>query len=268
MPQVEVDGLRLHYREAGEGPPVLLLHGWPTSSFLYRRVMTHVAQHSRAIALDLPGFGESDKLLDAVYDFDFHRRMLDGFLAKLGVAEVGLVVHDLGGPVGLYWAVQQLDRVTRLALLNTLVYPQLGWAAAAFIVACRVPGVSHLLTSPWGLRMTMRFGMRTRPSDEVVRAVQGPFATGPARRVLAKTGAGLHRSGLREIATRLPAYRGPVRVIYGERDWILPDVAKTMARVKRDLPQAEITALPDCGHFLQEDAPDRVGELLAAFFRP
>jgi haloalkane dehalogenase len=58
----------------------------------------------------------------------------------------------------------------------------------------------------------------------------------------------------------------PVRVIYGERDQILPDIAETVARVQGDLPQAEVTALPQCGHFLQEEAPEEIGSLLAGFF--
>ena len=58
-----------------------------------------------------------------------------------------------------------------------------------------------------------------------------------------------------------------MRVIYGERDAILPDIAETVARVKKDLPQAEVTALPDCGHFLQEEAGEQIGELLADFFK-
>jgi haloalkane dehalogenase len=59
-----------------------------------------------------------------------------------------------------------------------------------------------------------------------------------------------------------------VRIVYGERDRLLPDVAETMARVKADLPQAEVTTLPACGHFIQEEAPDQVGPLLAHFFAP
>ena len=72
--------------------------------------------------------------------------------------------------------------------------------------------------------------------------------------------------GFVEIARLLPSLAMPVRVIYGERDRILPDVGETMTRVKQDLPQAEVTALPECGHFLQEEAPDEVGALLARFF--
>ncbi len=266
MPDVEVDGLRLHYREAGDGPPVLLLHGWPTSSFLYRDIMPLLAVRNRVLALDLPGFGDSDKPLDRSYSFRFFASMIDGFLEATGVEQTGLVVHDLGGPVGLYWAVQHLERVTALALLNTLVYPELSLAAKAFLVGCRLPGIRGALASPTGLGLAMRLGMQTPPSDEVVAAVQRPFGPRDARRALVATACNLHPAGLMEIARRLPGYQGPVRLIYGAHDRILPDVAETMARVARDLPQAEITALAGCGHFLQEDDPELVGRLLAEFF--
>ena len=270
---VHVEGLRLHYRELGEGEPVLLLHGWPTSSFLWRNVMTAMVDShpgSRVIALDLPGFGESDKPLDASYSFRFFRRVLDGFVSTLEIDTLGLAVHDLGGPVGLYWACQRLDRISKLALLNTLVYPEVSWAVVAFGLACRLPGVRHYLASPRGLRDAMRIGManRARLDDETVRGVQAPFVTRDARRALIKAGIGLSPKGLREIAEKLPGFTGPVRIVYGKRDRILPDVSETMERVKRDLPQAEIFALPDCGHFLQEDRPQDIGELLGEFFAP
>jgi pimeloyl-ACP methyl ester carboxylesterase len=96
--------------------------------------------------------------------------------------------------------------------------------------------------------------------------VREPFQTPEARRALADAGIGLEPDGFVEIARLLPSLRMPVRVVYGERDRILPDVGETMARVKADLPQAEITALPECGHFLQEEAPAEIGRLLARFF--
>lgn len=267
MPEVQVDGHRMHYREAGEGPPVLLLHGWPTSSFLYREVMKPMAAHNRVIAPDMLGFGESDKPLDHRYSFRAYRESIDGFLDAVGVGDVGLVVHDLGGPVGLYWAVQQLERVRGLALLNTLVYPKPSWAVVAFALACRTPGLRGLLTSQWGLKSAMRIGMRTTPGADVVEGVQAPFRDRAAREVLVKTALDLDPRKMKEVAERLPAYEGPVRIIYGARDRILPDVARTMTHVKKDLPQAEVTALPECGHFLQEDAPAEVGAALAEFFR-
>ena len=265
---VDIDGLKIHYREQGQGEPVILLHGWPTSSFLWRDVMGPLAETNRAIALDLPGFGKSDKPLDASYSFRFYRRALDGFAAALGIDRFGLVVHDLGGPVGLYWACQDLGRVSKLACLNTIVYPELSWAVVAFGAACRLPGIRSYLTSPRGLRAAMRLGVadKKRLSAEAIKGVQEPFASGPARKALLKAGTGLSPKGLREIADTLPAFEGPVRVIYGERDRILPDIARTAERLQRDLPQAQVTSLPDCGHFLQEERPLEIGRMLGELF--
>ena len=264
---IDVDGLRLHYLEAGSGEPVLLLHGWPTSSFLWRNVIGPIAENNRVIALDLPGFGQSEKPLDASYSFPFYTRVLGGFLDAIGVDATSLVVHDLGGPVGLYWACHHPQRLRRLALLNTLVYPSMSWAVMLFVVACRTPGLRSLASSPWGLKNAMRIGVTTERgmSEEVIRGVQAPFESADARRALCKAGSRLHPDGFKEIARRLPSLRVPVRAIYGESDRILPDVADTMRQVARDLPQTELTALPGCGHFLQEDRPEELGRLLADF---
>ena len=266
----QLDGLRLAYRDLGDGPPVLLLHGWPTSSFLWREVMRPIARANRVVALDLPGFGASDKPVGIRYSFDFFGRTLDLFLAHLGIDQLGLAVHDLGGPVGLNWALNRPGRLTKLALLNTLVYPEFSEAVKEFVRACATPGLREQITSPAGLESILRDGLAdpAKLSPEVLAAVQEPFRTPETRRTLADAGIGVSRKGFVQIARRLPALRIPVRVVYGSRDRVLPDVADTMARVKADLPQADVTTLPDCGHFLQEDAPEEVGALLARFFAP
>jgi pimeloyl-ACP methyl ester carboxylesterase len=266
----QIDGLRLGYRELGDGPPVLLLHGWPTSSFLWREVMRPIARANRVVALDLPGFGASDKPVGIRYGFDFFGRTLDRFLDHLGIDRLGLAVHDLGGPVGVHWALDHPGRLTRLALLNTLLYPEFSEAVTAFIRACAAPELREQITSPSGLESIMRDGLADPGtlSAEVLAAVQEPFRTAEARRALADAGIGLSRRGFVQIARRLPTLAVPVRVVYGARDRVLPDVADTMARVKRDLPHADVTVLPHCGHFLQEEAPEEVGELLARFFAP
>jgi pimeloyl-ACP methyl ester carboxylesterase len=124
LEKLEAGGLTLAYRELGSGSPVLLLHGWPTSSFLWRDVMPPIGAHNRVLALDLPGFGGSDKPLGVRYDFELFERAIDDFLAALDIDEVAIGVHDLGGPIGLHWALHRTERVTRVALLNTLVYPE------------------------------------------------------------------------------------------------------------------------------------------------
>lgn len=230
--------------------------------------MPALARRTRVLALDLPGFGRSDKPLDASYSFRFFDRVLDGALDALGVDDVGLAVHDLGGPVGLHWAVQRFDRIRALALLNTLVYPEPSWAVVAFVAASYLPGLRSYLTSPLGLEHALKLGVGdpSRVTEEGIRGFQAPFESRASRKALLKAAHGLHPAGMRTIAERLPLYRGPVRVIYGARDRILPDVGKTMRRVARDLPQTELTCFHDCGHFLQEERGEEIGELLAPFF--
>ena len=169
---VRSDGLDLAYRELGSGPPALLLHGWPTSSYLWRDVMPPIAERNRVIAMDLPGFGASDKPPDASYDFGFFESAVDGLLAELGIHETGLAVHDLGGPVGLHWAVGRPERVTRLAVLNSLAYPEFSEAVMLFIKACTEPELRDQLTSPQGLEAAMRLGVadESRLSDESIAA--------------------------------------------------------------------------------------------------
>jgi haloalkane dehalogenase len=261
---VEVAGLRVHYLEAGSGEPVILLHGWPTSSYLWRNVIPHLAARRRVIAPDLPGFGLSEKPVGASYSFPFYERVLDGLCERLGIERTGLAVHDLGGPIGLYWALRRPGRLSALALLNTFVYPEASWAVKLFVLATYTPGVRELLVSPFGIAAVMRLGVerRERLTPDVLACYQEPFRDREARRALLAAGHGLHPDGLREIAQKLRTIQAPVRIVYGENDRILPDVGKTMARVVRDLPQAHVTLLPGCGHFVQEDAPIAVGRAL------
>ena len=268
LDRINVDGLEIGYRELGDGPPVLLLHGWPTSSHLWRDVMPAIARANRVIAPDLPGFGVSDKPLGVTYDFDLFERAIDALLAALGVDRVGLAVHDLGGPIGLHWTVRNPERVTALALLNTLVYPQFAPSVMEFVATLTTPGKREQATSPEGLAELAREVMPPgfERLDELTEAVAAPFDTPESRRALADAGVGLSFEGFLEIEQKLPTLTMPVRIVYGEDDRALTDVAETMARVARDLPQAVVTPLPGRGHFIQEEVPEQVGELLAEFF--
>lgn len=267
MDTIQVDGMTVAHTSSGTGPAVVLLHGWPTSSYLWRRVApTIAAGGNRVVAVDLPGFGRSAKPPSG-YDFPFFGRVLDGLLDALGLGRVALVGHDIGGPIALHWAMHRPARVTRIALLNTVVYPQFSPAVIDFVRSCRDPARRSVLTSRDGLVEVMRAGVADAGvlTDEVLDAVVAPFADEPDRQALAAAGAGLGVRGFLEIERLLPGLRVPLRVVYGARDRLLPDIADTVARLRIDLPHTEVTELPGCGHFLQEEQPAQVGALLAAF---
>lgn len=266
--RIEAAGRTLGYRELGTGPAVLLLHGWPTSSSLWRGVMPAIARTHRVVAIDLPGFGASDKPAAGRYDFADFETAIDALLERLGIDRVALAAHDLGGPVAVHWALGRPGRVTALALLNTLLYPDFSPEVLRFVQTLSTPGPREEATSPEGLAEIMRLGVAdpAHLPDDVLAEVLAPFATADDRLALARAGIGLSPRGFAAIAAGLSTLDLPVRVVYGERDRVLPDVAETFARLAKDVPAAAVTALEHCGHFVQEDDPGRVGELLADFF--
>ena len=201
------------------------------------------------------------------YGYDFFADAIDGFLDALGIGDTHLCIHDLGGPVGAYWAIRHPGRIPKLVILNTLLYPETSWAVKAFLIAIRTPGLRDYLVSPKGLVATMKLGVfhKDRMNRTTLTPYTAPFEDPAARKALIKAGSGLGVGGLAKIARELPSYPTTVRLIYGENDRVLPDIKKTMARLKRDRPEAELTSLPDCGHFLQEDEPERVAHLIAEF---
>lgn len=155
-----------------------------------------------------------------------------------------------------------------MARLNTLVYPEFSPAVLDFARGLLTPDRRDALTSHEGLAEIMRLGVAdgSALSQEVITAVAMPFGYRTLDWPWPPRGSRLRWSGFAEIAGLLPDLQVPVRIVYGAQDRLLPDVADTMARLRADLPQAQITALPACGHFVQEDAPDEVGDLLARFF--
>jgi haloalkane dehalogenase len=118
----EVLGHRMHYVEAGEGDPILLLHGEPTWSYLWRNVIPFLARQGRVIAVDNIGFGKSDKPHIA-YTYTDHIQHIEGFIAALGLRRITLVVHDWGSALGLDYAARHEDNVLGVALMEAMIAP-------------------------------------------------------------------------------------------------------------------------------------------------
>lgn len=119
---VEVHGSKMHYVEEGEGDPILFLHGNPTSSYLWRNVIPHVSGQGRCIAVDLIGMGKSDKP-DIAYTYEDHYGYLVGFIEKLGLKNITLVIHDWGSGLGFRYAHEHQENVKGIAFMEAMFRP-------------------------------------------------------------------------------------------------------------------------------------------------
>ncbi|TDQ58832.1 haloalkane dehalogenase [Actinomycetospora succinea] len=278
---VDIGGHRMSYVDEGDrdAPPVLLVHGNPTWSFYWRTLLRSLpARGRRVLAPDHIGMGLSDTPSRRDYPHTLARRVADltAFVDGLDLAEpLSLVVHDWGGPIGLAWAAEHLDRVADIVVMNTGAFPLpadhgLPW----MLRAARLPVVSDVLvrrlnafsagalvlgTGQAWLPAEARRGLLApydRPEHRVaVHAFVQDIPLGPddpAHPVLAR------------LEERLPLLDArPVQVHWGMKDPVFD--ADILARVERGLPHAEVFRYPDAGHYVLEDEAEAIGARVDAF---
>jgi haloalkane dehalogenase len=267
---VEQDGLRMHYLDEGAGDPVLLLHGEPTWSYLYRKVIPELAPVARVVAPDYFGFGRSDKPVAADwYSYDSHCRSIERLVDELDLEALTVVVHDWGGPIGLRLATTRPERVTRLVILNTGLYagrpPSEEWLR--FRAFVRRVGTA---LRPGQL---VRITCVTELPEDVVAAYDAPHPvpesmTGPVRFPELVPDVPAHPSAAPMLVVReaLAAWTKPTLVVFSDSDPIFsPRVGERFAARIPGADPAE--TIPGAGHFLQEDQGELVGERIAAWLK-
>jgi haloalkane dehalogenase len=267
---LEQDGLRMHYLDEGEGDPVLCLHGEPTWSFLYRKMVPGLTAAARVIAPDYFGFGRSDKPEDAGwYTFDRHCASIRRLVEQLDLRRVTVVVQDWGGPIGLRLAVEQPERVARLVILNT----GLGGGRPPSEAWLRFRDVVRAAGGDFQAGRLIRTAAVRGLADAVVAAYDAPFPT-------AESKAGVlafpeqvpiepehpNTAPLMAIREALASWETPTLVLFGDSDPIFrPEVADAIARWIPGALPAELVA--NAGHFVQEDAGEEVAARIVEFLR-
>ncbi len=119
---VEINGSKMHYIDEGAGDPILFLHGNPTSSYLWRNIIPYLVPHGRCIALDLIGMGKSDKP-DLDYRFFDHSKYVEGFIEKLDLTNITLVIHDWGSGLGFHYAMRNESNIKGIAFMEAMMKP-------------------------------------------------------------------------------------------------------------------------------------------------
>ena len=275
---LDLGGLRYHYLDEGEGEPVVMLHGNPTWSFAYRKLVEALRPAYRTVVPDHIGCGRSEKPDDSRYDYTLERRVadLEALLDHLGIdAGITLVVHDWGGMIGLTYATRHPERIKRLVVLNTGAFhlpasKPFPWP----LRACRdFPGNAWLVR---GLNLfcrgTARIGCKTRPMPRDVRdAYLAPYDTWRNR-------IAIHRfvqdiplkpsdrafATVTEVQDRLGLLAGvPMLIAWGLRDFVFD--RHFLDEWVRRFPKAEVHRFPNAGHYVLEDEGERIIALVQAF---
>jgi haloalkane dehalogenase len=262
----EIDGVRLAYLDEGEGSPVVFFHGEPSWSFLWRKVIPPVrdAGH-RCIAPDYAGFGRSDKPTEVGwYTYDRHVGLMAQLLEELDVRDATAVVHDWGGPIGLRLAVENPDRFSRLVIMDT--GPFTGHQRMSDVWLKFREFVRDTEDVPVGF--LVKAGCGEDPGDDVIAAYEAPYPS-------PKSKAGTRAFPLitptepdapgaaegRMVADALREDERPTLVLWADSDVALPLSLGKKVSERLNFPPPRV--IENAGHFLQEDAGEEIGRIIA-----
>jgi haloalkane dehalogenase len=268
-----LDGPRCHYLDEGAGEVLLMVHGNPTWSFHWRNLITGLRDRHRIVAPDHLGCGLSDKPANYPYSLRQHTSNLVRLIDQLRLDNVTLVGHDWGGAIGLGAAVERPDRFARLVLLNTGAFPPP--FVPRRIAVCRTPVLGRLALQGTNLFARMALRSATCRPHRMTSAVRAG--------VLAPYDRWSHRVGIYRFVRDIPLTRRhptyatlcqleqqlprlvsrPVQLIWGMQDWCFTQVC--LDRLIGIFPHAEVHRIQQAGHWVVEDAHERMIPLLQNF---
>jgi pimeloyl-ACP methyl ester carboxylesterase len=263
--------LRLAFTEAGRGRPILLLHGLGASGFTWRGVMPMLAKSHRVIALDLKGFGASDKPMDGHYSLLDQTRAVEAFIEQEDLRDLTVAGHSFGGGITLELALGMGDRpvasrIRNIVLLDSIAYRQ---RLPAFFTLLKMPMLAELgmaLVPPEvqaSEALATAYHDPSKVSPETVAAYAGPLHSPAAKYALMETINSLVPPDIDTLAERYKTLRLPTLVVWCDADRVVP--LAFGKRLGEDIPSAELTVLSDCGHLPQEEKPSETGHIIQAF---
>lgn len=273
--EIFIQGQRCHYLDEGSGPVVLMVHGTPTWSFHWRDLVKELSKTCRVVVPDHIGMGLSARPSRKEYLYTLQRRMddLNEFIERLDLRNITLIVHDWGGPIGLGAAVDRPERFEKFILCNTAAFRSETCPRA--VKLCRIPVLGSLLVQ--GLNAIVRAANVTTTTRKLPKNVRAgylaPYRTWRDRTALLEFVRDLPFSPsdrsygtFLKIENGLAQFRNhPVCLIWGLRDWCFPP--EFMERFQAIFPQSEIYPFSDSGHYVVEDAHERMVPIIRDFLR-
>lgn len=267
---LDVGGARLYCFAAGrrgEGPPVVLLHGFPTSSHLWAQVVPLLPDGHRVLVVDLLGFGRSDRPLGQPVDLRGHAERVLGLLELLRIDRACIVGHELGGAVAQQVAVRWPARVSHLGLVSAAAFDC--WPARELKLARAMLPLTRHLPANFLLALLRRELARGYVEHErglhSIDMYLRPFGTPEGRQALVAHLEALDEDGTAALADRLHAVTAPTAILWGADDPFLP--VSVGERLQQAIAGSTLQVLPDARHFLPEEAPHQVAATLTDLLR-
>jgi pimeloyl-ACP methyl ester carboxylesterase len=258
----DIDGIRLHYIDAGQGDPVVLVHGLNASTFTYRYTVPELSRKTRVIAIDLLGFGYSGRPVDADYSLSAHADRLARLLDHLGIKEAAVAGHSMGGGVAMHFALRYPERVTRLVLVDSVSDHELrrGRRASRFSRVA-LPLVALLFHRRWFRRAILRTAVHD-PAHLTPEYLEQLFRTSRMRGHLRALGLlSAHRA--KDPPIDAQEIGCPTLVMWGEHDRWLPSWHGE--ELAASIPDASFKPVWSAGHLPLEEQPDLSNVLLIDF---
>ncbi len=266
------NGLTIHSIVAGNEnlPPLVLIHGYPTNALLWRHCLPRLAKHFRIYAPDLPGYGQSDKDLDADYDLNYYVEFMLDYYRVMGLEKAHLAVHDIGGQVGLGFASQYPEKLDKFIVMNTAPYKEWSPKLEKIMAICRSPFWSRIM-----LFKFIFYYATFRDKDvvyqpdsitaEAARLYHQPWVENKiSRKAFSKVLCASAEEFTVQPETNLRKITAPTLILWAENDAAMGTDAAI--RLKADLPNSKLDFVSDCGHFLPEEKPEVVTEQMLGFF--
>ncbi len=267
----DVAGCNVHYLDEGDGPVLLLLHGNPTWSFLYRDMIPLLSPRFRCIAPDYPGMGLSTARDGYRFGPEEHREVLVDLVAHLDLTDVTLVGQDWGGPIGMGAAVRDPDRYSRIVLGNTWFwdFDDVRSDVFSWVMGGPIGTLAHRHLNAFVEQVIPRMHALRPPSEREMAMWRGPYPTRASREPThvfpeRVTGANPY---LADVAYRVAATgldQRPALLLHATKDPAFP--APVMREAARRLPNSTSRDLPGASHYWQDDAPELAAELLTTWF--
>ena len=265
-----ITGQDLTFTVVGQGPPLLLIHGFGANSYTWTKLLEHLAVRYTVISLDLKGHGHSPKPLNEQYSLHDQANLIMEFIHAKGLQNLTLVGHSLGGAIALLSAIklkqQGSDAVRALVLIDTIAYRQ---SLPRFIKLMRVPLLGSLLvhTLPEKFQAKMILNLvyhdSERITEEAIQAYSVPLKSQAAKEALLSTARSILPPDIDEITSQYSMLDAPTLLLWGDHDKVVPYVVQE--RLARALTNAKLVKIFNTGHAPQEETPLAVLAEMSSF---